>query len=257
MEFARLLYLVQSINHGNAIMSTFGSNYQYKFISNNGTLQYTYLPTKAMIYDDNCSCGLQTNCTSQAYFIESHSSNRSEVKGLKIGCTPSESFLLSTLECFYDQSCLSLIQQYTNSTHDMNLTTPLSTIVKSRFLPNTTINKLIEHLFMEEWNTTKDYELYFKQCLPLSCSFTYIEQVNLLHTITVLFGLQGGLAIILKWICPKLIGITMKIYEYRKKRRIHIQSQYSTKSMPIESIQTNMHSFSNNKESIVTISATQ
>ncbi|UJR17370.1 hypothetical protein I4U23_004265 [Adineta vaga] len=169
IELVRLLDLIRSINHGNAIISTYGSNYEYIYIPDGYAGPESYLPTKPMIYDDGCSCGLHANCTSQAYFIESKSRNRSQVKGLKIGCTPSESFFLSTLE-------------------------------------------------------------------------------YLLHTITVILGLQGGLAIVLKWICPKLIVIAMKLYEYRKKRRIIVEPEHCVEVKSVES---------DKKESIETIPEVQ
>ncbi|CAF1386280.1 unnamed protein product [Adineta steineri] len=119
----RHLFLIQNINHGNAYMSTYGTNFEY--IGAPNAPENTYLFTRATIYD-GCSCGLYLNCTSQANFIESNSSKLIPVKGLKIGCTPSESFRASTLECFYDRSCIDLIHQYTNYTTFHN---PLSFIL--------------------------------------------------------------------------------------------------------------------------------
>ncbi|CAF1470536.1 unnamed protein product, partial [Adineta steineri] len=143
--FSRLLFITRTINHGNAYMSTYGSNFEYiSLVTKNGG-GYAY--TEGMIYDNECSCGLYSNCTSQATFVDENTSKIIPVKGLKIGCTPSESFRLSTLECFYDQSCLNLIQKYTNY---HNSSTPLST-TSSRFPENTTTDELIKNLFNEQW----------------------------------------------------------------------------------------------------------
>ncbi|CAF1035768.1 unnamed protein product [Adineta steineri] len=111
--FAHNLLLIRNINLGNAIISAYGTNYEYIFDGVED--DNSYFATQAILYDDGCTCGLYLNCTTQASFIEAHSSETIAIKGLKIGCTPSESLHASTLECFYNQSCLNLIQRYTNS----------------------------------------------------------------------------------------------------------------------------------------------
>ncbi|CAF1176295.1 unnamed protein product [Adineta steineri] len=201
--FARLNFLTRSVNHGNAIISSYGTNFEYI-----GPWYgwYSYAITQPKIYDNGCSCALYPNCTSQARFIEMNSSEIIPIRGLKIGCTPSESFLLSNLACFYDQSCINIIQQYTNST---NSSISLA-ITKSQFSINTTIAELINDLFVEEWATNINYSSYYEQCSPLLCSYTYSKQINLLYTITLILGLQGGLTIVLKWICPKIVRIAAK-----------------------------------------------
>ncbi|CAF3982889.1 unnamed protein product, partial [Adineta steineri] len=211
--FRHLLFLIQTINHGNAFMSTYGTTFEYIVPKNAST--ESYLSTTALIYDDECSCGLYSNCTTQANFITFNSSGIIPIKGLKIGCTPSESFRASTLECFYDRSCINLIYQYTNYS---NFHHPLS-IMKSRFSTNTTIAELIDNLFIEQWSNKTNYTSYFQQCLPSYCSYTSVQKSTLLNIITLLLSLQGGLSFILKWICPKIVRIASKIYDYRKKRR--------------------------------------
>ena len=210
-----LLFLTENINHGNAFISTYGTNYEYVLswsIDNN-----PYLATESVVYDNNCSCQLYSNCTSQASFLSTNSSEIIPLKGLKIGCLPSQSFLLSTLECFYDQSCINLIEENIHSTSSMS-----SSLIKtSRFLLNTTINELIKNVFIEQLKTTINYSRYYERCSPSMCSYTYIEHIDLVYTITFLIGLQGGLSIVLKWLSPKLVRIFYSIYRYRK-RRIHV-----------------------------------
>jgi len=215
-----LFYLIRSFNLGNALVSMYGTNFEYIFPLE--MEQDPYLCTQALVYDNNCSCDSYSNCTSQANFILSNSFDRIPINGLKIGCLPSESLRSSTLECFYNQSCIHLIQQYIN----YNGPSISSLANLSRFPINTTVNELIDNMFIEEWRTQINYSSYFHQCSPLLCSYTYIQSVDLTYTITFLLGLQGGLTIVLKWITPKLSQIIYKIYkQYRKKRTniVHIQ----------------------------------
>ncbi|UJR34132.1 hypothetical protein I4U23_021539 [Adineta vaga] len=210
--FSRFLFMIQTFNHGNAFMSTYETNFQYVSLM---SCHASYAYTEAIIYDDNCSCGLFSNCTTQATFIEENSSKPISIIGLKMGCLPSESFRLSTLECFYNQSCLNLLHQYTNNE---NSSIPLSTNFSS-FLPNTTINELISHSFTEKWSKNPNYSSYYNQCLPSLCSYTYVAKFNVLYIITLFLSLQGGLTLVLTWICPKIIRIILKIYHYYRRRR--------------------------------------
>ncbi|UJR34795.1 hypothetical protein I4U23_027576 [Adineta vaga] len=239
--FTGLLFLIRSINHGNRMISTYGTNFEYIIPWKN--VADRYAPTNATIYDHQCSCALYSNCTTAATLIKANSSETIQIKGLKMGCIPSESFRLSTLECFYDQSCLNLIYQYTNhKVNPINLTNPLSALSRrtSRFSINSTVNKLIDELFIEQWKITNNHRSYFEQCSPLLCSYTYIERYNLLHTLSVLFGLQGGLSLVLQWICPKLIKIIDKMYQYRNRQLNIIQ--------PVSSIETVFNENSNTND---------
>jgi hypothetical protein len=107
-DFARTLQLTQAINHGNKLMTVYGSN--YKLVARqNRTNNFTVLYTLPVSYHGptNCSCGLQSECLTQAAFTWPH---YIAVKGFFIGCLPSESLLSSTLECFFDVDCIDLIQ---------------------------------------------------------------------------------------------------------------------------------------------------
>ncbi|CAF1564075.1 unnamed protein product [Adineta ricciae] len=216
--FNRLLFLIRSINHGNAFVSNYGTNYEY--INPWNSILHVHTQTKPLIYDNQCSCGLSSNCTTQANFFRENSTEIIPIQGLKIGCLPSESFRFSTLECFYNKTCLELIQYYMKSNSFNYL---LSSERKSRFLLNTTIDELTNELFIEEWITSQNYFSYFNQCSPLICSYTYIQKYNIIQSIIILFGLQGGLTIVLKSICPKLIQIIYKLYIYQINKRNAIQ----------------------------------
>ncbi|UJR34598.1 hypothetical protein I4U23_027374 [Adineta vaga] len=89
------------------------------------------------------------------------------MKSLKTdGCTPSESFCASTLKCFYEQSCINLIQKYTNYTKHI---APLS-VKMNRSSINTTVAEFISNLFVKQLLTTMNYSSYFEQCSPWFCS---------------------------------------------------------------------------------------
>ncbi|CAF1387351.1 unnamed protein product [Adineta steineri] len=209
--FNRLLILILNMSHGNAFMSTLGTNYRYLAPWDHHRLNYYYYAfTEALLYDHQCSCALSRYCISDAYLFESNSSKTIFIEGMKIGCTPSESFHQSTLQCFYNSSCLHLLVG--------NSIVPLVP-KESRYLINTTINELRKNLFLENWNTTSNYSAYFHECLPSICSYSYVKKFNLIYLVTSFLTLNKGLSIIFQWICPKLVLVIFHIYLYLKKKR--------------------------------------
>ena len=84
--FSRFLSLIRAINQGNAIISAYGTNFEYI-----GEHPYDYNSlrtaiTQAIIYDNECSCALNADCTIQASFIQSDRSDFIPITGLKMGC---------------------------------------------------------------------------------------------------------------------------------------------------------------------------
>ena len=230
-----LLFLVQAVNHGNAIISAYGTNFVYKLPILIGP-QVANTWTEAVIYDNECSCALNATCTTGANFINNNSYEIISIKGFKMGCTPSESFLQSTLECFYDPLCINLIQEQTNYNSSINTTvttSPLS-LTASRFPINTPVEGLINELFVEDWSTMINYSSYFEHCSPSACSYTYTQQLNSIYTVTFLLSIYGGLTIILKWVCPRIVRLFTKIYECRKKRTNRVQHTPSINVVTVE-----------------------
>ena len=218
ITFNRLLSLNRIVNDGNAIISTYGTNFDYiQYIDSMWDTDSAQ--TRAVIYDDDCSCGLSSNCTTQAIFIEETVSEIVSIKGMKMGCTPSESFRLSTLECFYDQSCLDLIQQYTNYPQRIIL---LNQTMK-RFSMNVTVNELINDAFVEEWKISINYTSHLYSCSPPACLLTFAQGSSIWYTIVFVVSLYGGLNVVLKWICPHIVRLIYKICQHRKRRIVPVQ----------------------------------
>ncbi|CAF4171623.1 unnamed protein product, partial [Adineta steineri] len=159
----RYLSLHRDINHGNAIISSYGTNYEYlvpERSSENRIIAYV-MRTQGIVYDNNCSCALNASCTIPANFIQTNSSETIPIQGLRMGCTPTESFFASTLECFYNLSCINLIYEHINCSSNVN-----NTNVLEPPSINTPVIDLITKLFIDNWSVTINYTLYFNQCLP-------------------------------------------------------------------------------------------
>ncbi|CAF1395601.1 unnamed protein product [Adineta steineri] len=238
VNFRDRLFLLRTASHATPIISTYGTNFRFiaPWLNASSSSAITY----ALTYDNNCSCALDMTCNTQAGFFSQNGSVFVPVRGLKMGCTPSETLLASTLECFYDSLCIKRIQEYTIATNNsINIIDYSSlSINNSRFLINSTVMDLISDLFLENWVTNISYPAYYAKCSPSSCSHSFKQRYSLIYTITLLIGLYGGLTFIFKWICPKIVVLFSKIYRYLQKRSNTVQSDLSTTVTTVESTVT-------------------
>ena len=133
------------------------------------------------------------------------------IPGIQTGCLPTSTLFASTLECFFDESCLNIIKNYTSNLSPIS---PLNnTMYPSIFESNTTIDKIFDQLMVIEWNYESDYDAYYHECAPQSCTYSYQNQFDLIYLLTLILGLCGGLSaaidlisiVIVRYIIPKLI----------------------------------------------------
>lgn len=217
--FQQLLFLIQNLNHGNSFVSNYETNFRYMPSPKPFYSETAY--TQDYVYDDQCSCALYKNCSTQAHLIIAGAVKPIPIAGLKTGCTSSETILRSTLECFYNQSCIDLLRRYTDA-NTSSIFHPLSA-EKTRFPTNATVATLLDSLFVEDWTREVDYARYFNNCAPSICTRTYVHRYTFWRSIGIMLGLQGGLKIILRWICPKVVYAVYAIHRYRKRRANVIQ----------------------------------
>lgn len=219
-----LLFLIRSTSHANAIVTTYGTNYEY--FKSPSTWFVHRLHSRALVFENNCSCGMNASCTIPASFTPNNSSaERVTLSGLKMGCTPTESFLASTLECFYNSSCLNIMMQMLRNTNDRHSVIPLVPLRTnhSRFSIDEKVSNLFNNLFIERWSIVKNYSSYYHRCLPMQCSYTYYQKLDSLYTITYLLSLYGGLTIIFKWICPRGLYVLVKLFQCYKRRSTSVK----------------------------------
>ena len=135
------------------------------------------------------------------------------VDGFNSGCLPLNSLHNSTLECYYDQSCLNNIMNHLPTANtSFNI---LERDALNRSIPSTPISELANNLMVDSWSTQMNYSLYFSTCRPSSCSYTYTERFSTLYIVTTLIGLIGGLITILRFLCPQLTSVVYRIRNYK------------------------------------------
>ena len=212
-SFRHSLNYFQAITHGNAMMSTYVSNWKFAPVY---TSISSPIPTIPVWYG-NCSCASSSQCSLPMTIDDA------SFLGLAIGCLPSSVLLQSTLQCFYNQTCL-------NSLHSAlfdNMTMPslpISINMSSHFPVNTPISSLFNELFIESWFRQYDYEDFFRACNVSKCTYTYIRRPDILYVVTTIIGLFGGLVTVLRLICPLSIKGSISFINFiRKKSSTPIQ----------------------------------
>jgi len=134
---------------------------------------------------DNCSCGTSQSSTCKDSLIIK---NNTIVNGMFIGCLPITSLRLSTLECFYNQTCLNGIQQILDL-QNISIINSLDPFASSQYSIETTLNDIIDHLMLEEWTYRINYTSYFNTCNLKKCTYSIMKTKNPLAIFMSLLGL--------------------------------------------------------------------
>jgi hypothetical protein len=108
-----------------------------------------------------------------------------------------EAVLQSTLECYYNQSCVNILHLIIQSTLSFNAIA-LDPTMSSRYEPNSTMNDIIAKLMVEQWTNTTSHKDYYTQCASGTCTYTYTGRNSRFVAVTTIIGVFGGLTDILK-----------------------------------------------------------
>ena len=154
---------------------------------------------------DHCSCTLNENCPEllsfYAYGSDDENDITFEVPHFFLDCFTSQAVLGSTLECFFDETCLHTIKSKISS--NSSIAVSVLPVNGTRFPPNTSIGTFVSEL-VEEWGDKINYPQYYTQCSPSRCFFTVSTRNDALYALTTLIALLGGLSVVLRYIVPSV-----------------------------------------------------
>ena len=137
------------------------------------------------------------------------------VPSFAIGCYVIEGFFSSSLQCYFQQSCLDAIYDKVHSAAEnpLNVTAMHYNSTESQYNITTELQVIVENLMLENWNDQTSFESYFSQCNPQTCTYTYYKQADVRYMITTIVGFFGGLTAVFRLIIPALVKLW-----WRKKR---------------------------------------
>ena len=196
-SFRRQLQLMQAAIQGNQVLTADINNF---YLNVTETLRVDIVPTYVINTDGTlCWCTVQNDCMELIGFFDYNASMNTRellfnVPGLVFGCFPLDSLSFSSLECFYNQSCLNQILAHLPSSN----ITALNFIEASHFHRNSTIGDLLNEMFIEDWISNISYSSYYTACASSFCTYTYMGRANLRYIYITIFGLFGGLKVIFR-----------------------------------------------------------
>ena len=192
---------------------------------------HTNVPQGKMIIEprhyDDCSCAYTGTCRVSLgiYTYDDETDDRYkivEVTNFYLGCYLLDALLLSTLECFYNQSCMMALDQYLDSLLRYNLTFPALDANVSP--PDETIQSIIDHLTVVNWTSVVSYSHYYAKCAPSSCKIEYNGQNTVFIVITILLGICGGLSFGLKIFILIVLRLIEKFFETKFSFKVSCHS---------------------------------
>lgn len=230
-----LISFLRLTTSSSQLMTGLGTNSFLYMLSNDSSLANSNINSYQLKSNSSpCYCLTVSNCpvpgaiypsqqipTFGQYNVETFGTGSVPIKGIQVGCFALESVLASTLECYYDASCLELLVP--NST----LFTPLASTPPSRFPQDTTIETLLNELMVEEWQVNMSFPSYYAGCAPKSCTYSFNQQNGFLIILTTIVALVGGLNTILRLFIPLIVQLATQI-----KRRLQ-SKQDSVQRIPV------------------------
>ncbi|CAF3786415.1 unnamed protein product [Adineta steineri] len=144
------------------------------------------------------------------------------IPGMSAGCLPAFTILSSTLECFYNQTCVDkLISNFPTSEEFKAM------IInnESLYQPTSTVQSMIDNLMIEKWIMNISYDNYYSECAPSSCTYLKITRRDFVHVLKKLIGLLSSLVLILGLIIPLVIGFIKKRRDRTPKPRISFKNR--------------------------------
>ncbi|CAF1386151.1 unnamed protein product, partial [Adineta steineri] len=187
-NFKRTIQLIQQIYQGNQLISSIHTG---TFEVDRNSEVYINSET-----EQGCNCILSSSCNSTAtiYQLDNYGEYLSDpypVSNIFYGCYPTQSLLLSTLECFYNLSCMLEINKHLGSSVPFNF----SALDQNLNQPNETIEMILNRLMVDKWLPNVNFSSYYEKCLPKSCTYQYDDRNNIFISITTIISIFGGLSL--------------------------------------------------------------
>lgn len=147
--------------------------------------------------------------------------------GLKFDCLPSLITFNSSLECFYDQTCVDTLLEYYPKQINVSI---LNKSMNSRFLPTMVLGEIVDEIFIERIINSTLFDSYYEQCSPISCTYAYHSRFQVSYVLAILVGLIGGLNVILKFVTLRSLSIVMYLKHKFKNRNKQAEISSGKKS---------------------------
>ena len=216
--FKRTLDLIRTSTHANQLLSGLFTNWKIRLACRDDQDScFTRNRPVRFVTNVTCACHLSSTCKAQYRFNHSISGHTFYVPGFYYGCFTVESLFQSTLECFFNQTCLDTLVEYLDATQTASLLVAMTSDGASAV--NETIETIVERVMVNGWQSSISFENYYRACNPSSCSYTINRTHTVGYLVPALIALYGGLIYILDLCIP----LAMRAIRWRRRNRIRTQ----------------------------------
>ncbi|UJR07370.1 hypothetical protein I4U23_011656 [Adineta vaga] len=222
--YKRLIKISRISISGNSLLSPAKTNYEWDLVNTTGAQiafpsasRVIQLKTKPKVYNNvTYPCHIPSKFYKQHLYFPN---SKIPIPGLYLSCYFIDGLLKSTLECFYNITCLQLLQNLMLSPINLvafKMNFPLNS---SLYRMNSTVEELSDLLFVDEWSHNISYQSYPDQCHPKECLYTFVTRSHFRYIITTLFSIMGGLAKVLTVLIPPSIKIYHRLWQYLRRKQ--------------------------------------
>ena len=148
------------------------------------------------------------------------SSAATYLTGQYIGCLVMDGLLISSLECWYDGSCVEKLFRWLveEGVPDRFNIRPLDASLASRFSPSASMNELINELLLENWLINVSYGDFYRQCAPKSCTYTIRGRYDLIDATLLIIAIYGGLSKALQIAVSNVVRLVFLALHCKRQR---------------------------------------
>ena len=227
IEFSTQLKLVRKLLAGNRFLSALQTDYMQWYVNWQNDIVTIVIHSRLLISAEattSCTCRIHIDCKAESFILDqfgqlgqeyfpSRDKVLMEIPGMSHGCLPVNTILLSTLECFYNQTCLENLITLLSTSERF---TAISQFKQSSYSLNSTIQTIVDNLMIEEWMNNIAYEKYYTSCAPILCSYFTNDKYDWKFVLTQLIGLLGALILA----CSLIINNIVKFIRPRPFRNV-------------------------------------
>ena len=226
--FTPQLNLVREMTRSNQLQSGLQTNVDLHYENRIESFRAIY----SEVVNRTCDCLINVNCVFDSgifQFFElprrhlvENGSLLMRIPGFSTGCSPVDGILSSTLECFYNQTCLNVLISFYFRRDQF---TAMTTAKENRFDSNSTVKSMLDRLMVEEWITNISYDKYYAQCAPISCTYSIVQRHSPVFVLTKMISLLSGLTLTLRLMIPVVVQYIQRFHSGDASPRV--PSKYS------------------------------
>ena len=222
-NFEQSIQFYQDIAQSDSLLSLFAMNWNFNVTSSsartNGTVR-----NEPIHHNTSCSCATSRHCLQPAAIFSHDDTLIHTIDGMMHGCFFIESFLASSLSCFYSNSCLhDLVENMNEGAPSLDylapwvdllpveMLEPMDATLLKRFTVDDTFATIVSEAFVDLWSVDASYDDFFRECAPSYCSYTKTERFKVLYIITMFLSFYGGFTLVFRISIPILVPLILQL----------------------------------------------